>query len=53
VDDGTSYFAKAVSYPHKMFMKLTTGAFTIKLFTVQIKPQCCKLVRLSLRMYNI
>jgi hypothetical protein len=28
-DDGTAYFARAVSYEHKMFMKLATGVDVI------------------------
>ncbi len=31
--NGTAYFATAVSYNHKMFMKWTTGTNVIKLFT--------------------
>ncbi len=32
MDDATAYFAWAVSYLRKMFIKLTTGAVVIKLF---------------------
>jgi hypothetical protein len=31
--DGTAYFAKAISYSRKMFMKLTKGVNVIKLFS--------------------
>ncbi len=31
---GTAYFARAMSYACKMFMKLTTGANDLKLFFV-------------------
>jgi hypothetical protein len=31
--DGTTYFARAVSYEFKMFMKSTTGSTVIKLFS--------------------
>jgi hypothetical protein len=31
--DGAAYFARAVSYKCKMFMKLTTGVNAIKLFS--------------------
>jgi hypothetical protein len=30
--DGTAYFARAVRYIHKMFIKSTTGVKLIKLF---------------------
>jgi hypothetical protein len=32
MNDGTTYFARAVSYVRKMFMKSTTGVDVIKFF---------------------
>jgi hypothetical protein len=34
--DSTAYFTVAISYIHKILMKLTTGAIIIKLFTAVI-----------------
>ncbi len=48
MDDVTTYFASAVSYLRKMFIKLTTGAVVIKLFFLVTATQENKLDRLSL-----
>jgi len=29
INNGTAYFAKAVSYTHQMFMKLTSGGYWV------------------------
>jgi hypothetical protein len=46
--NGPAYFVKAVSYKHKMFMKLTTGVYAIRLFSLSLMVRLNKLECLSL-----
>ncbi len=39
IEDGTAYFAKAVSYTHKMLMKFTPGNNFIKLVPLDKKAR--------------
>jgi hypothetical protein len=39
--DDTAYFARAVSYECKMFMKFATNNYDRKSFTVPVTSVCC------------